>query len=228
MIKAVVFDLDHTLFDRHGTLRAIVPALRDAFDVDPEMTDEKIASLWCCADDRLVYHGWEKIWRFLADNGVFRVVPEFEAYRDFLIRQFGCTAVPFPDTLPMLAKLRVTGYKTAIITNGYHELQNKKIDMLGFRGLFKEIMVSGDYEADKPDRRIFDIMREKLELLPQEIVYVGDNPINDIKGAAEAGWKTVWMKSTGYWDMSVPRADAEVSSVSEVPDAILQLQYTEE
>ncbi len=228
MIKAVVFDLDHTLFDRHGTLRAIVPALRDAFDVNPDMSDEKIASLWCCADDALVYHGWERIWRFLSDNGVFTVVPDFEAYRDFLVRQFGCTAVAFPDTVPMLRTLRESGYKTALITNGYHDLQNKKIDMLNLRDCFDEIMVSGDYEADKPDRRIFDIMREKLGFLPGELVYVGDNPINDIKGAAGAGWKTVWMKSTGYWDITVKKADAEVSCVSEVPNIINTINNTEE
>ena len=228
MIKAVVFDLDHTLFDRHATLRAIVPALRDSFDVNPDMSDEKIASLWCCADDSLVYHGWERIWSFLIENEVFVSAPEFTAYRDFLIKSFGCTAAAFPETVPMLRTLRERGYKTALITNGYHDLQNKKIDMLGLRECFDEIMVSGDYEADKPDRRIFDIMREKLGLLPEELVYVGDNPVNDIKGAAGAGWKTVWIKSTGYWDMTVPRADAEVSFVTEIPDIINSIEFSEE
>ena len=46
MIKAVIFDLDHTVFDRHATLTAIVPALRSAFQVDPALSDEEIAAIW--------------------------------------------------------------------------------------------------------------------------------------------------------------------------------------
>ena len=45
MIKAVIFDLDHTLFDRHGTLRAIVPALRRAFQTTPALSDDEIAEI---------------------------------------------------------------------------------------------------------------------------------------------------------------------------------------
>ena len=52
-----------------------------------------------------------------------------------------------------------------------------------------------------------DIMREKLGFSADEIVYVGDNPVNDIKGARSAGWHTIWMNSTGYWDEKEKRAD---------------------
>ena len=228
MIKAVVFDLDHTLFDRHATLRAIVPLLRQKFDTAADMSDEKIASLWCCADDALVYHGWERVWEFLVENGVFNSAPGFSDYCDFLSDSFAHTAVAFPETVPMLMSLRESGCKTALITNGYHDLQNSKIDMLGLRDCFDEIMVSSDYEVFKPDRRIFDIMREKLGFLPEEIVYVGDNPVNDIFGARSAGWKTIWIKSTGYWDYSVERADGEVGFVTEIPEMIEKFNLTEE
>ena len=45
MIKAVVFDLDHTLFDRHGTLKSLVPKLREEFSVNEKMTDEEISEI---------------------------------------------------------------------------------------------------------------------------------------------------------------------------------------
>lgn len=224
MIKAVVFDLDHTLFDRHGTLKYLVPSLRKEFDVNKDMTDEEIGELWCYADDNFVYFGWENIWGYLKEKGVFNNPPTFEDYRSFIYKYFAVTAIPFPETIPMLKKLHEMGYKTALITNGNHALQYSKVDMLGLRDKFDEIIVTGDYEIHKPDKEIFDIMREKFIFAPEEMVYVGDNPINDIKGARSAGWKTVWMKSTGYWDESVARADREVSSVSEVIDAVLSLE----
>lgn len=224
MIKAVIFDLDHTLFDRHGTLKSLVPALRKEFSVTKSLSDEEIGSLWCYADDNFVYFGWENIWGYLKEKGVFTVPPSFEDYRSFIYKYFAVTAVAFPETIPMLEKLRTLGYKTGIITNGNHALQYSKINMLKLSGYCDEIIVTGDYNIHKPDKEIFDIMREKFVFSPEEMVYVGDNPVNDIRGARSAGWKTVWMNSTGYWDESVSRADREVKAVGEVVDAVLSLE----
>lgn len=224
MIKAVVFDLDHTLFDRHGTLRTLVPRLREEFSVNKDLSDEEIGDLWCYADDNFVYFGWENIHGYLIHQGVFTEAPSFEDYRSFIYKYFSITAVPFPETVPMLKKLHSLGYKTALITNGDHALQYAKIDMLSLREHFDEIIATGDYSVHKPDKEIFDIMRNKFVFNPDEMVYVGDNPINDIKGARNAGWKTVWMNSTGYWDESVDRADREVTAVSQIVDTILSLE----
>lgn len=223
MIKAVVFDLDHTLFDRHGTLKSLVPRLREDFSVNSNMTDGEIGEIWCRADDSLVYSGWEYILENLCEKGVFTKAPSFPDYRDFLFRNFAVTAVPFPETIPMLRELRSRGLKTGLITNGEHNLQYAKIGLLGLGSYFDEIIATGDYGIHKPDRGIFDIMCEKMGLKPEEMVYVGDNPVNDIMGARNAGWKTVWMKSTGYWDDSIAPADREVNTVNEVIDAILHL-----
>lgn len=224
MLRAVVFDLDHTLFDRHGTLRALVPRLREEFSVNEKMTDEKIGDLWCYADDNFVYFGWENIWGYLKENNVFITAPSFEDYRSFIYKHFSKTAVPFPDTIPMLKKLKDLGYKTALITNGNHALQYSKIDILSLREHFDEIIATGDYDIHKPDKEIFDIMRQKFVFSPDEMVYVGDNPVNDIKGARNAGWKTIWMNSTGYWDEKIERADREVKTVGEVINAVLSLE----
>lgn len=224
MIKAVIFDLDHTLFDRHGTLKSLVPALRKEFSVNENMSDEEVGDLWCYADDNFVYFGWENIWGYLKEKGVFVTAPSFEDYRSFIYKYFAVTAVPFPETVPMLEKLHSLGLKTGLITNGFHALQYAKIDILGLRSCFDEIIVTGDYGIHKPDKEIFDIMREKFVFSPEEMVYVGDNPVNDIKGARDAGWKTVWMKSTGYWDVKIKRADREVSTVAEVIEAVLSLE----
>lgn len=224
MIKAVIFDLDHTLFDRHGTLKSLVPRLREEFSVNENMTDGEIGEIWCYADDHFVYSGWESILAYLSEKGIFSVTPPFSDYRAFLFRHFALTAVPFPETIPMLEVLRSRGLKTGLITNGNHELQYAKIDVLGLAPCFDEIIATGDYGIHKPDRAIFDIMREKTGFSSEEMVYVGDNPVNDIEGARGAGWKTVWMKSTGYWDEKIAPADREVSTVNEVIEAILSLE----
>lgn len=224
MIKAVIFDLDHTLFDRHGTLKSLVPRLREEFSVNENMSDGEIGEIWCYADDHFVYSGWEHILAYLSQKEVFRETPPFSEYRAFIFKHFAVTAVPFPETIPMLEELRSRGLKTGLITNGNHALQYAKIDILGLEPHFDEIIATGDYGVHKPDRAIFDIMCEKTGFTPEEMVYVGDNPVNDIYGARNAGWKTVWMKSTGYWDEKIDPADREVSTVNEVIEAILSLE----
>ncbi len=224
MIKAVIFDLDHTLFDRHGTLKSLVPRLREEFSVNEKMSNAEIGEIWCYADDHFVYSGWEYILAYLSEKGVFNVTPPFSDYSAFIYKHFAVTAVPFPETIPMLEKLHGMGIKTGLITNGNHALQYAKIDMLGLYPHFDEIIATGDYGIHKPDRGIFDIMREKMGFSPDEMVYVGDNPVNDIEGARSAGWKTLWMKSTGYWDEKIAPADREVNTVNEVIDAILSLE----
>lgn len=224
MIRAVVFDLDHTLFDRHGTLKALVGALRKEFPVNEKLGDDEIGDIWCHADDNFVYFGWENIWGYLCEKGVFADKVKYEDYRSFVYKYFATTAVPFEKTVPMLKELSKRGYKTGLITNGDHALQYKKIRMLSLQNCFDEIIVSGDVDVHKPDREIFDIMRDKFLFKPNEMVYVGDNPINDIDGARKAGWKTVWMNSTGYWDPKIARADCEVTSVEQVLDAITYLE----
>lgn len=224
MIKAVIFDLDHTLFDRHGTLKSLVPSLRSEFQVNENLTDEEIGNIWCCADDSFVYSGWEYIFSHLNEKGVFLTAPEFSDYCAFIYKHFEITSVPFPETVPMLEKLRKMGYKTGLITNGNHKLQYAKIRNLRLAGHFDEIIATGDYGIHKPDREIFDIMREKFGFSPEEMVYVGDNPINDIEGARNAGWHTIWMKSTGFWLDEVKKADREIFTVDEVIDTVLSLE----
>lgn len=224
MIKAVIFDLDHTLFDRHGTLKSLVPRLREEFSVNENITDAEIGEIWCYADSHFVYSGWERILAHLSEKGVFKVTPPFSDYSAFIYKHFALTAVPFSETIPMLEELHRMGLKTGLITNGNHALQYAKIGMLGLEPHFDEIIATGDYGIHKPDRAIFDIMREKLGFAPEEMVYVGDNPVNDVEGARGAGWKTVWMKSTGYWDERIAPADREVCKVNEVFDAILSLE----
>ena len=224
MIKAVIFDLDHTLFDRHGTLKSIVPRLREEFSVNENMSDAEIGEIWCYADDHLVYSGWEHILAYLSEKGVFNETPPFSDYRGFIFRHFAVTAVPFPETIPMLERLHGMGLKTGLITNGNHALQYAKIGLLGLEPHFDEIIATGDYGIHKPDRAIFDVMREKMGFSPDEMVYVGDNPVNDVEGARSAGWKTVWMKSTGWWKEGIAPADREVCKVNEVIDAILSME----
>ncbi len=219
-MKALLFDLDHTLFDRHATLTAIVPALRRAFSVDPARTDAEIAAVWCYADDRFVYDGWEYIFACLCENGVFASPPVYGDYRSFIFREFARTAVAYPWVRPMLEGFRREGLLLGLITNGQHALQYKKLTLTGLRYVFDEIVVSGDVGVEKPDREIFEIACEKLGIETREAVYVGDNRKNDVDGAAGAGMRTVWLQSTNPGQTGKYEPDATVRDLRELPEVL--------
>ena len=61
MIKAVIFDLDHTLFDRYKTLRAIVKPLRALLPIDPTLSDDEVGDIMVNADKMCIYHGWDRV-----------------------------------------------------------------------------------------------------------------------------------------------------------------------
>ena len=222
MIKAIIFDLDHTLFDRHGTLTAIVPALRRAFHVNAALSDAEIAAVWCYADDHYVYDGWSYILAYLTEKGVFTDPPQYPEYRSFIFREFARVAVPFPYALPMLRRFKKQGLLVGLITNGQHALQYSKLEHTGLEYVFDEIVISGDIGIEKPDREIFDYTCERLGITPAEAVYVGDNRKNDIDGAAGAGMRTVWIKSTNPGQTGKHDPDAVIGDLRDLPEALEQ------
>lgn len=82
-------------------------------------------------------------------------------------------------------------YKLHIITNGFAEIQDIKIDGCGLRPFFDKIIVSEMYGVNKPSRKIFLIAQKLAGSDPQNSVMIGDNHDTDIAGANEAGWKTI-------------------------------------
>lgn len=80
---------------------------------------------------------------------------------------------------------------TGILTNGDGRQQRAKIDRHGLDELVDSVVVSNDIGARKPERAIFETARERLPAA--NYVYVGDTYDEDIVGAREAGFQTVYV-----------------------------------
>lgn len=224
MIKAAVFDLDHTLFDRYGTIKEITPELVKAFDLNDGITEEKFACELTYADKHHVHKGWAEVYNHLVKRDLFKTVPTYEYYSKSLLDSFRKTTVKYDFSIPVLEEIRELGIKTALITNGNPKLQHFKIKTLELEDLFDEIIVSGETPYEKPDVRIFQLMAEKLNLKTEEMLYIGDHPVNDIKGSREAGCIPVWVKTTGTWIFpEIEKPEYQVQTVKEIPELIRQL-----
>ncbi len=222
MIKAIAFDLDHTLFDRYETLRLVSSKLRSLLPINPSLSEQEIFEIMESHDRNFVHLGWKRLQYELNHNSTLYTKPiGDDEYRMAVMGEFMNVAVPFPFTNRVLETLKEKGFKLALITNGRSELQRRKIEMLGLEKYFDEIYVGGEHEEQKPSVEPFLYVAKQLSLEPHEIAYVGDNPENDIEASRKAGYLPIFVNTTKTWVLPhIKKAPYSVETVEEIPTLI--------
>lgn len=87
-------------------------------------------------------------------------------------------------------------YKLGLITNfTYAPVIHASLRKLKLTSFFNVVLVSEAVGWRKPSPKIFQKALKKLDLKADEVVYVGDTPLEDIQGAKSVGMKTVFMPS---------------------------------
>ena len=94
---------------------------------------------------------------------------------------------PFQGALTALERLRESGIRLALLTNGSAEKQWGKIRQFGLARYFDHIQVEGDVGFGKPDAQAFEHALSALDARPHETWMVGDNLLADIAGAQRSG-----------------------------------------
>lgn len=100
-----------------------------------------------------------------------------------------------PEIKTLLEHLTRRKKKLGILTNGPYLHQLKKIEQLGLSNWIPEdnIFISENIGIAKPDPKAFIIMEERLNLVKETTVYIGDSFENDVVGAKQVGWNCIWM-----------------------------------
>ncbi len=229
MIKAIIFDLDHTLFDRYATFTKIFNEC-DLSHIPfcDGVTREKALEAFIYTDRHFIHNlkPWHAMYEQLVKQNILRdnVVSVDEFYTTCLIPLFKKVSVPYDFTIPTLDRLRQMVLKIGLITNGHHELQYAKLNNIGITDKFDEIVVSGDVGAQKPSPIPFEIMAQRLGISAREMLYVGDNPLNDIDASRKAGYIPVWVRTTGTWIFpEIEKPELQIDTIAELPELIANL-----
>lgn len=82
-------------------------------------------------------------------------------------------------------------YNLHIITNGFKEVQHKKMKSSGILDYFKTITTSEDVGVKKPNRRIFEVALLNASAKVDESIMIGDNLEADILGAKDFGMQAI-------------------------------------
>ena len=116
----------------------------------------------------------------------------------------------------LVEHLKQRGYRLHICSNGFHEVQYKKLTACGLIDFFDTIILSEDAGANKPSRQFFDYAFRMTGAVRETTLMIGDNYNTDIIGAMGAGIDTMLFNR---WDASfVPPEPATytVASLKEI------------
>ncbi|WP_435058663.1 HAD family hydrolase [Streptomyces sp. bgisy060] len=201
-IRAVLWDVDDTIFDY---------ARADRAGMSAHLTAEGLAG----GDDSVdrALHRWRELttlhWRRFEAGGVDFLEQRRDRVRDFLeepgllgaeaddwferyVAHYEAAWELFPDALPVL-DLLAGEYRHAVLSNSSIHNQDRKLRVLGVRDRFEAVLCAAELGVAKPAREAFHAACAALDLPPQEVAYVGDQPDIDARGAGEAGLRGIWL-----------------------------------
>lgn len=224
MIQAVLFDFDHTLYDREKTIRAAAPELYEQLRqfIRADVTKAQFSDALLSAEKSDAYYdnGYRGVLDELQQQDIFTVKPTLEQYLEHFYPTMSKNIVVFDDTYAVLQTLKDHGYKVALLTNGKVKYQQEKLKYTRVPEYMDEIIICEQLGFQKPDPRTFLTMCQRLGVSADRAVYVGDNMVCDIGGAAGAGLKTIWLPFAREWPAHLTPPDYTIASLSEIPDIL--------
>lgn len=225
-IRAVVWDVDDTLFDYTSADREGMRA---------HLLAEELPAGHASVEEALVR--WREVtdlqWaRFAAGEVDFetqrrdrtrvfleRELTDDEAddwFQKYLVHYESAWSL-FPDVLPVLDALAAS-HRHAVLSNSSLHLQDRKLRVLGVHDRFEVILCAAELGVSKPEAGAFLAACEALALPPAQVAYVGDHPEIDGRGAAEAGLLSVWIDRGGaYATLDPPVGPRRIASLGELP-----------
>jgi FMN phosphatase YigB (HAD superfamily) len=215
-IRAIVFDLDDTLFDCHGQL--VMEAHREAASAMVR------AGLPC--DPEEAFRARMEIFRSCPRGDVDRLLAERYGVSGEAVSQAGFEAfhrrhvgaiVPFPDVPEALRRLRES-YRLFLLTGGDRETQQMKIDRLGIRWAFEDVLFCGVGSGEKG--KVLRRLLEHTGLRPREVLSVGNRIDREIREAKELGMATALMVGGEYGHLrpegALENPDMTIGKVSDL------------
>ena len=127
---------------------------------------------------------------------------------------------PFPEAPGMLACLTRAGMRTAILSNGNPGMLDPMVRASGLASHFEAVLSVEEATVFKPDPRAYRLVEARCGVTPDKVCFLSSN-CWDAHGAAQFGFRTVWVNRTGAPNDNLPGTlSAEIRDLSELPDLI--------
>ena len=107
-------------------------------------------------------------------------------------------------------------YNLHILSNGFNEVQDSKIEKAGMASFFKNIILSDHIGKNKPHPLIFDHALKKAHVTSNESIMIGDNINTDIIGAKNCGIDQIWFNPKHIEDKEIIRPTFQIEKLEEI------------
>lgn len=206
--KAVLIDLDDTIWDFHTNARL---SLQDMF------VDRGLHRYFTNFDDFFTIYAKKNIelWEAYGKGEITQEYLKAERFRyplakmgvddEQLAEQIGIQYLEILPTKTTLMPFAIElleylypKYPITIVSNGFVEVQYKKIESCGIGHYFSHVVLSEAAKALKPDKRIFEYALELNGVKATEAIMIGDSYEADIRGAQNAGVDQIYYPLPGH------------------------------
>lgn len=188
-IKAIVFDMDDTLYAERSFAFSGFAAVAEAFAAelgDPVSAAVEMRALFDSQDRRRVFNAILECRGVSGQEAVLvpRMVKVYRSHRPLI--EF------YADAAAALARLRPR-YRLGLITDGPALMQSVKVEALGLGERLDEIILTDALGSGfgKPNKRAFELIAERLGVAASACAYVADNASKDFVAPNALGWLSV-------------------------------------
>jgi len=226
-IKAILFDVDDTLFDRktaqEKVLARIVQLLPQSFgrfEMSSLMEAWQESDRFASADfeaslpSRMLRDTRSRKFLELLGLGDDLIEDVTQAY----LTEYPRVPAPVAGAVTLVRKLSLQ-FPVGVVSNSLPDVQYRKLETLDLRKYFSCIVLSEEFGIRKPDPRIFQHAATLLNLPPASCLYIGDSFNADVVGSKQAGMLACWFKQgqTPPADQTV-KADFTVDNLAEIEE----------
>ncbi|HEX2545039.1 MAG TPA: HAD-IA family hydrolase [Ramlibacter sp.] len=203
-IRAITIDLDDTLWPIWPTIERAEKALHDWLVEHAPMTAALFSNPAALREIRNemtdarpdLKHDMSALRResirlalYRAGEDPLLADPAFEVF--FSERQ---NVTFFDDALPALEHLAAR-YPVVALSNG-----NADVQRVGIGRFFRASISAREFGVGKPDPRIFHAAAGAVDVVPADVLHIGDDVTLDVLGALNAGMQAAWLnRSDALW-----------------------------
>lgn len=199
MIRAILFDLDDTLYDERLFVKGGFKAVSSYLSKNSKIDQDEAYRLLL---DVLKKYGRGHTFDIALKNfGLYtkELIPKLvEIYRTHKPN-----LLLYPEARRVLSTLKKQDYKLGLITDGDIEVQRNKVETLKIKNFFDCIVFSDEYgiEKQKPSLYPYQKAIQELKVNSEEAIYIGDNSYKDFVTAKKLGILTVRLLKGQYKDI---------------------------
>ena len=201
MIRAVIFDIDNTMYNFDRAHKAAMEALfrygNHTLTLQTDFMRERLAAAQKTILDRLgtnasaIHNRMIRFQTFLEsmpDVDLTRALEMYHTYWDTLLD----VMEPEPGLQELITTLHGRGIRIGIGSDMTAYIQFKKLEKLGVLDQLSFIVTSEEAGAEKPSPEFFRLCVEKAGCRAEECAFIGDSLKKDVEGAAANGLHGIW------------------------------------